>query len=198
MLSFQQGEHHAIGGHDSGAVVVEGIWRRARLSVAAVAKLHTGGGLRVLVEARAHRPVSLLTEGVDGRVNDARVALTELLVTNAQTLGNAFPESLQEDVGGVGETVERFKAGVSGDIQADTALASSHIEPGGQAGNAVLGINLDDVGAVFGQRSAAGRSREDDAEVEDSYSFQGSGHGSTFLVRLNPRRAVREWEPRRV
>ena len=74
----------------------------------------------------AGRPNSGTLETVSGgaSINEPRVDLFQLLVTEAQSRQGARPEILEEDVGVTDEFLDEFGATVCLEINADTALVA--------------------------------------------------------------------------
>ena len=115
--AMQQGKHHCVCAHQPGAIVIECVGRMdGLLTTPAVTHLNSGRSLCVLLVAGTIRPVSVLSESVDREINDVRLALSQLLIADADSLGNALPESTQYDIGGIHKPVKYLKTIGIGDV----------------------------------------------------------------------------------
>jgi hypothetical protein len=107
------------------------------------------------------RPVhirAIVAEAGDGAVDDAWAQLADTLVTDAQALGHAGAEVLQEHVGGGDEAIEDVQGAGRLQVEGEAALAVvvanelGRVAAGGAERIAQLGrLDLDDVGAQVGQ-----------------------------------------------
>ena len=137
------------------------------------------------------RPVSirpLRSVARDGTVDEPRVDLVELLVPDADPIGGADPEVLNQGIGLADQVVHHGQALRLLQVDHHAALVAVEREEGGHfsRGRDVLeamgpvelagprGLDLQDVGAQISQAQPSERTRQHLRAVEDSDAVQGA------------------------
>jgi hypothetical protein len=176
LLADDEGGQGRVGGHEEGADsrhrhadhdgagAADGWPRRVQrlLRLEAQARLDEG------VVARAVRQRAGGAVARDGGIDEALVEFAQRFVVNAQLLGDAGPEVLDQDVRLLGQAMEGIAGGGLGEIERDAFLAPvpDHLARRVAAGVALRRADFDDLGAVIGERHAHQLTGHRLAEVE--------------------------------
>ena len=101
---------------------------------------------------------------------------------DAEPVGDAGPERLDQHVGVVGELAERVDAGRVLQVDRDRAArAVPHRVAAVVAERVAAGrLDLDHVGALLGEQQHAERAGDAPRQVEHAHTVQGSGHRRIF------------------
>ena len=105
------------------------------------------------------------------------------VVADAEPVGDAGPERLDDHVGVVGEPAERVGAGRVLQVDGDRAPRPvPHRVAAVVAERVAAGrLDLDDVGALLGEQQHAERAGDPPRQVEDADTVQGTGHRRIFV-----------------
>ena len=158
-------------------------------ALAGKARLHAGRGLRQLLPAGAVLPRRFVPIGVDRCVDDARKTLPHLLIAEPELLDAARTEVLHDHVDALRELPEEVPAFLGPEVEQDALLPAVDVVVHADATDTIRVVDLDDLGAELGERAAARRAREDDAEVEDLHPLEG-GAEEARVRRRYPRRRL--------
>ena len=119
-----------------------------------------------------------VAERVHGAVDDARVALAHGRVADAEPLADTGPKRLDEHVGRRGEREQPLDVARVFQVEHDAFLAAVQVAEvdgrravgGADAPRrvAVGRLDLDDLGAVIGERQRQIRARQEHREVDDA------------------------------
>ena len=117
-----------------------------------------------------------MTVGVERRVDDIRFPFAQFFIAQAQRLHPARAVVLCHNVGAFQQAPEHVQTFLGFQIQQYAAFPPVDLVVGIDCAAAGWIIDLDNVGAVLGQRSATRRSGENDAQVEHFDAFQHGTH----------------------
>ena len=119
-----------------------------------------------------------------GGVDEARIARVQRVEADAEPVGDAGPERLDQHVDVVGQLVERVAAGRVLQVERDgPARAVPHRVAAVVAERVATGrFDLDDIGTLFGEQQHAERTGDAPGQVEDAQIVQGSGHRWIFAA----------------
>ena len=148
-----------------------------------VRRQHAGHGLECQIVRGAAGIGAVLAEGADRAIDDAGIVLAHRVVADAEALGDAGAEGLDQDVGLAGQPEQIGAAPLALEVEHDALLAAAHVakEDGGArvrrpdvaAGVALARrLDLDHGGAVIGERCGEIGSRQEPRQVDDLQSFE--------------------------
>lgn len=148
-------------------------------------RAHDAKVVHVVSRPQTIRPV--LTEAGQGAIHQARIALRQLVVAQAEAVHDAGTEALDDHIRPVGQTAHRLQPLGVLEVQGDAALvAVAQQEAGGIAhvfrrqvalivARAGL-LDLDHLGAEAGQHLRRQRAGQQAAEFQDGDALQRVGH----------------------
>ena len=197
-LPLVEGRQYADGGEEAGGDVAQAgprpHGRPARVSGNAE---HAPHPLHDHVQGRPLGVGPRLSEAGDGGVDEPGIVAPQHLVPQAQSVHGPRAEVLQHHVRSLGHLNKQLPAPGRRQVQGHAPLAPvdahevgaviAHERPvaSGLVSRARL-LDLDNVGAQVRQHHGAEGAGQDPAQVQDSHTFQRSGHGDTPQPQNNP------------
>ena len=136
---------------------------------------------------------ALLTVAGHPPVNEPRIARSDVLGAQAQSLGDAGPESLDQRVGLFAELEDEVAAGRVLQVDCDRVARTIEQVPR-DVGRGVRGgaLEAQDVGAEVREQHARERTGTDARQLEHLQALQRSTHDVTFLEILLPPSPTRD------
>ena len=182
-LALVQRRRHAARHQGRGVVVHHGaIENLGRPACLALHGAHAGHGLQHLVVARLglERPAAAIAR--DAAIDQPRVERGQLRKADAQPLGNAGPEVVDQHIGLAHQAQQHGMVGLVLQVQHHAPLAAVHAEEGAAFGlqrGGVLAqvvahgrLDLDDLGALVRQQRAAIGPRDIGAQIQHAHTAQ--------------------------